>query len=398
MKKILAVFALAALLATGASLKTNVSSAIAGAEIAAGSIIKGEGLSTLYYLAEDGKRYVFPNDKIYFSWYGDFTQVREIPVEELYNYPLGGNVTYKPGALLVKIQTDPKVYTVGENGKLRWVKTEQIAKALYGNHWNKLIDDVPDSFFTNYAIAEEISADSDFDPSAEEESAPTISHNRGLKARIAATVRTQEEKLCGQLEGALNKLQKRLALWNIELPNLGDDVLDACYGLNSDDSENRGAPHFGEKVTLCHQGETISVGPKAARAHLAHGDTIGACVGAEKNNEGDDTSGNEDEEAAEEEADASAPVISDITASATGTSAIISWTTDEPATGKVVFSTSALADALNPGSVVDSATTTAHSMELTGLTASTLYYYMVESADAAGNIATSSELSFTSAE
>jgi hypothetical protein len=33
-----------------------------------------------------------------------------------------------------------------------------------------------------------------------------------------------------------------------------------------------------EKVTICHKGKkTISVGASAVPAHLAHGDTLGAC-------------------------------------------------------------------------------------------------------------------------
>lgn len=31
------------------------------------------------------------------------------------------------------------------------------------------------------------------------------------------------------------------------------------------------------KVTLCHKGKTIKVASPAARAHLRHGDTLGAC-------------------------------------------------------------------------------------------------------------------------
>ena len=35
-------------------------------------------------------------------------------------------------------------------------------------------------------------------------------------------------------------------------------------------------PHL-DKVTLCHEGKTITVGPAAVSAHIAHGDTLGAC-------------------------------------------------------------------------------------------------------------------------
>jgi hypothetical protein len=33
-----------------------------------------------------------------------------------------------------------------------------------------------------------------------------------------------------------------------------------------------------DKVTLCHKGKTIKVDESAVSAHLAHGDTIGACA------------------------------------------------------------------------------------------------------------------------
>ena len=57
---------------------------------------------------------------------------------------------------MVKIQTDPKVYAVARGGILRWVKTESLAKLLYGDTWNTQIDDVSDALFTNYTIGEPI--------------------------------------------------------------------------------------------------------------------------------------------------------------------------------------------------------------------------------------------------
>ncbi len=37
------------------------------------------------------------------------------------------------------------------------------------------------------------------------------------------------------------------------------------------------AAQYGSKVTLCHKGHTISVDSNAVSAHLAAGDTLGAC-------------------------------------------------------------------------------------------------------------------------
>lgn len=124
----------------------------ANASAQAGDLIKMDGLSSVYYLGNDGKRYVFPSESVYFSWYSDFSGVVTIPSSELQTYPLGANVTMRPGTKLVKITTDPKVYAVSPNGTLHWVQSEADAIALYGAGWASKVVDVADSFFTNYTI------------------------------------------------------------------------------------------------------------------------------------------------------------------------------------------------------------------------------------------------------
>jgi len=124
----------------------------ANAAASAGDLIKMAGNSSVYYLGADGKRYVFPNSTTYATWYADFSGVVTIPSAELQSYPLGGNVTVRPGTKLVKITTDPSVYAVEPNGVLRKIQSEAQAAALYGTNWNKRVVDVPDAFFTNYTI------------------------------------------------------------------------------------------------------------------------------------------------------------------------------------------------------------------------------------------------------
>jgi hypothetical protein len=123
-----------------------------GAAASAGDLIKMDGLSSVYYLGADGKRYVFPNESTYFSWYADFSGVVTIPQSELESYPLGANVTMRPGTKLVKITTDPKVYAVEPNGTLKWVPDETTASTLWGANWAQRVVDVADAFFTNYTI------------------------------------------------------------------------------------------------------------------------------------------------------------------------------------------------------------------------------------------------------
>ncbi len=122
----------------------------AGAAAQAGDLIKMDGLSSVYYLGDDGKRYVFPNESTYFSWYADFSSVVTIPQSELEGYPLGKNVTVRSGTKLIKITTNPNVYAVGPAGVLYLVPDEATAEALYGADWAGRVVDIADSFFTNY--------------------------------------------------------------------------------------------------------------------------------------------------------------------------------------------------------------------------------------------------------
>ena len=354
-----------------------------GKKHAAGSVIKVKGKSNVYYIGDDGKRYVFPNSKTYFSWFNDFSNVEEVEFEDLSNYELEGNVTYKPGALLVKIQSDPKVYAVGVNGILRWIKTEKIAKALYGKNWNKLVDDVPVQFFGNYKRGNPIEVEDDFEPTEEEGQAPTISHNKGFKALIKIVKRTRIQKTCGRLEGSLKRLQNRFERWGVDISDESDEVLDKCYGIRDNIMDQL----VNKKVTICHKGETLSVGAPAIKGHLRHGDSLGACEGDDSGDNGDD----------QDVVDETAPVISDVAADATEVEATVTWTTDEGADSKVYYSTTtgAISSSLFEE---NTATTTTHSIGLIGLTASTTYYYVVESTDESGNTATSTEAMFTTSE
>jgi len=123
-----------------------------------GSLIRSSSSKAVYYCGADGKRYVFPNEKTYFTWYADFSRVVTVADEEMSGIMIGGNVTYRPGVKLVKTQIDPKVYAVAGNGTLRPVATAAIAFGLYGSSWAKQVDDIPEAFFINYKIGEAITS------------------------------------------------------------------------------------------------------------------------------------------------------------------------------------------------------------------------------------------------
>ncbi|MDF1496811.1 MAG: hypothetical protein P1P90_01995 [Patescibacteria group bacterium] len=147
--------------------------------ISSGDLIKAS-TPAVYYYGADGKRYVFPTEKTFLSWYDNFDSVKTITDAELASLPIGGNVTYRPGVRMIKITTDPKTYAVGTNGILRHITSEEIAVALYGSDWNTKIDDIPDTFFVNYNIGDPITNVSQFTPADATSAATNINSDKGL--------------------------------------------------------------------------------------------------------------------------------------------------------------------------------------------------------------------------
>jgi hypothetical protein len=89
--------------------------------------------------------------------------------------------------------------------------------------------------------------------------------------------------------------------------------------------------------------------------------------------------------------DDDAPKIRDVRAAARSTEADIRWTTNETSDSEVEYR----ASGSGTSTAFDSAHVVSHSMRLTDLRSSTTYRYRVRSTDAAGNLARSDELSFT---
>ena len=138
--------------------------------------------TAVYYYAINGRRYVFPNEKTYFTWFPDFSHIQIIPVDQLAQIPIAGNVTYKPGTRLVKFQTDPKTYLVTKGGVLRWVQSEAVLRTWYGTAWNTHIDDVSEAFYVNYTFGKPIGSAYDVGLDVIKSYVPTIDADKGLVA------------------------------------------------------------------------------------------------------------------------------------------------------------------------------------------------------------------------
>jgi hypothetical protein len=122
-----------------------------------GSLIKSVSGTAVFYCGHDGKRYLFPNAATYATWYNTYNGITGVSDLRLNSIAIGGIVTYRPGARLVKIATDSKIYAVARGGVLRLVPSDAVAKSIYGAAWKQKVDVVPDNIFTNYTIGLPIS-------------------------------------------------------------------------------------------------------------------------------------------------------------------------------------------------------------------------------------------------
>lgn len=95
--------------------------------------------------------------------------------------------------------------------------------------------------------------------------------------------------------------------------------------------------------------------------------------------------------------DVTAPIISGVLATSTASSSSrILWNTNESATGKVWYGTSTPVAATGTTAMASvSSFAMNHDILLSGLSASTTYYFVAESADASGNITRAAESAFT---
>lgn len=132
---------------------------------------------TVYFLDNVGKRHAFPNEKVYFSWYDDWSNIHLVSDETMAIFSLGANLRYKPGVRMIKFPLVNTVYTVAQHGVLRAVTSEAMASALYGTDWNTKIDDVPEVFYSNYSIGDPLADASEYDVQAHLGSVTSINDN-----------------------------------------------------------------------------------------------------------------------------------------------------------------------------------------------------------------------------
>jgi hypothetical protein len=229
----------------------------------------------------------------------------------------------------------------------------------------------------------------------------TITASSSASSTFAGTVRIEEKKNSTKIVLKDNNIKTEVTLGNTkgnsdkkdddhgnkpenkpERKHEKDDD-DEDDDHDRDDRNNHDDKKNGRKVDICHisgtSRQTINIAVNAARAHIAHGDTLGVCTITT-------TPGT---------SDTAAPTLTNIAAAPLQSTATISWSTNEQATAYVWFSTTSPVVTTGTPTQERTSLSLAHTFSLSGLTSGTTYYYIVSSSDATGNRATSSQGRFT---
>jgi hypothetical protein len=118
----------------------------------AGYLAKAEGSPTVYLLTPAGKRYVFRSEQQFYGWYENFDSLRVLPASVLANYQLAGGVLASPGSRLIRSADSPRVYVMGQDGKLHWVTSAEVLKEVKGQNWTASVDVVSPAVFADYEV------------------------------------------------------------------------------------------------------------------------------------------------------------------------------------------------------------------------------------------------------
>lgn len=136
-----------------------------------GEYIKSPSYSTVYYIPEEGERWVFMDANTYFTWSDSFGDIIEVTDATLPTLTLTGIMLPKPGVVLMKITSDPSVYAIEENPDdesrplRRKISSEEVAIEMYGEDWADYVIDVDPTFIGRFERGDAIEEAEDVDTS-----------------------------------------------------------------------------------------------------------------------------------------------------------------------------------------------------------------------------------------
>jgi len=127
--------------------------------VLAGWFVRSYSFDTIYYVDEYSIRYPFWDTNSFFSYADSFDEVVWVTDATLPTMDLGGPMLPAFGSVLVKIQSDPKVYAIDSGNVLRWVPSEDTAIALYGADWADYVIDLEPTTMARFTTGSDMTVD-----------------------------------------------------------------------------------------------------------------------------------------------------------------------------------------------------------------------------------------------
>jgi hypothetical protein len=121
-----------------------------------GMWIKSAYSNTVYYIDADLVRHPVPNAQTFYTYEDSFDVVEVVTGATMPTLTLGSPMLPKEGVVLVKIQSDPKVYWIDEGNVLRWIHSEEIAIALFGEEWADYVIDIEPTYMNKFSVGEDV--------------------------------------------------------------------------------------------------------------------------------------------------------------------------------------------------------------------------------------------------
>jgi hypothetical protein len=109
--------------------------------------VRTAGASTVYYLTDTQTRRAFMSATEYFTYEKDFSPVQVVDESIIAAYDVGKPMPPKPGSVLIKTPSSPRVYAFDPTATIdrpliRWIPSETLARAFVGVDWAAYVIDV----------------------------------------------------------------------------------------------------------------------------------------------------------------------------------------------------------------------------------------------------------------
>ncbi len=117
-----------------------------------GKLVKLANDSAVYYVDTKNIRHLFPNQFVFFSWYGNNWAAQPIALitqSQFDSLEVGDNIRIRPGTNLIKYSNSPKLYIVNTGGVIQNI-AEDLAAEIFGSDYEDRVIVMQPAFETDY--------------------------------------------------------------------------------------------------------------------------------------------------------------------------------------------------------------------------------------------------------